>query len=58
MFIPKVSFIERQVADLNNAPGNVPQDLSIKKEHRMDTTFEMSVTRFRHVTFVAVHYSR
>lgn len=32
MFIPEVSSIERQVADLNNAPGNVPQDPSIKKK--------------------------
>lgn len=31
MFIPEVSSIERQVADLNNAPGNVPQGPSIKK---------------------------
>jgi len=32
VFIPEVSSIERQVADLNNAPGNVPQDPSIKKK--------------------------
>lgn len=32
MFIPEVSSIERQVADLNNAPGNVPQGPSIKKK--------------------------
>lgn len=34
MFIPEVSSIERQVADLNNAPGNVPQGPSIKKNKR------------------------
>lgn len=35
MFIPEVSSIERQVADLNNAPGNVPQDLSIKNKRNV-----------------------
>lgn len=60
MFIPEVSSIERQVADLNNAPRNVPQDPSIKKkeERRTGTIFKMSVARFTRETFVAVHRGR
>lgn len=60
MFIPEVSFIERQVADLNNGPGNVSQNTSIKKkeEHRAGIIFKTSVARFKSKTFVAVHHGR
>lgn len=53
------------MADLNNAPGNVPQDPSIKKKKerkrrtpRTGTIFETSVARFTRETFVAVHRDR
>lgn len=59
MFIPEVSFIERQVADLNNGPENVSQNTSIKKEeHRTGIISETSVARFKRKTFVAVHHGR
>lgn len=58
MFIPEVSSIERQVADLNNAPGKRSVKSFDKKKRatrRTGTIFETSVARFTRETFVAVH---